>query len=117
LINSPPVLGKSRALMFVALDTRHSQGLKQTIVVPPEKSIGASFADTPLKENGFFANWKVAPRWNLCKAPGTDGGKVDAVGNAIQFKNDILICTHATFRFAFEKSGFEAFDDRLIAVD
>ncbi|WP_197167626.1 integrase core domain-containing protein [Neorhodopirellula pilleata] len=28
-----------------------------------------------------------------------------------------MVCTHATFRFAFEKFGVEAFDDRLIAVD
>ena len=28
-----------------------------------------------------------------------------------------LVCTHATFRFAVEKFGVEAFDDRLIAVD
>ena len=29
----------------------------------------------------------------------------------------VLVCTHATFRFAMEKFGQEAFDDRLIAVD
>ncbi len=29
----------------------------------------------------------------------------------------MLVCTHATFRFAVDKFGVEAFDDRLIAVD
>ena len=41
LIKSPPASGKSRALMFVALDKLHNQGLRQTIIVVPEKSIGA----------------------------------------------------------------------------
>ena len=43
LIKSPPASGKSRALMFVALDKLKNQGLKQAIIVVPEKSIGASF--------------------------------------------------------------------------
>lgn len=117
LIKSPPASGKSRALMFVALDKLHRQGLKQAIVVVPEKSIGASFADTPLKNFGFFTDWNVAPRWNLCNAPGTDGGKVEAAGKFLESDDRILVCTHATFRFAFEKFGAEAFDDRLVAVD
>jgi len=29
----------------------------------------------------------------------------------------VLVCTHATFRFAVDDMGVEAFDDRLIAVD
>jgi hypothetical protein len=29
----------------------------------------------------------------------------------------VLVCTHATFRFAVDKLGVAAFDDRLIAVD
>src|SRR5688500_16711988 len=77
LIKSPPASGKSRALMFVALDKIHHQGLKQAIAVVPEKTIGASFANEPLSKFGFFADWQVEPRWNLCNAPGGDnGGKV-----------------------------------------
>ena len=35
---------------------------------------------TPLSRFGFWADWTVEPRWNLCDAPGGDnGGKVDAV--------------------------------------
>ena len=50
LIKSPPASGKSRALMFIALDKLHNQGLKQAIIVVPEKSIGASFNDEPLTQ-------------------------------------------------------------------
>ncbi|MDZ7829227.1 MAG: DEAD/DEAH box helicase family protein [Halofilum sp. (in: g-proteobacteria)] len=57
LIKSPPASGKSRALMFIALDKLHNQGLKQAIIVVPEKSIGASFNDEPLSEFGFWADW------------------------------------------------------------
>lgn len=70
--------------MFVALDKLHRQGLKQAIVVVPEKSIGASFADTPLKKFGFFTDWNVAPRWNLCNSRGSDGGKVASVGKFLE---------------------------------
>ena len=117
LIKSPPASGKSRALMFIALDKLHNQGLRQAIIVVPEKSIGSSFADEPLTEFGFWADWQVAPKWNLCNAPGTDGGKVNAVGAFLAGSDQVLVCTHATFRFAVEKFGVTAFDDRLIAVD
>ena len=84
----------------------------------PEKSIGASFHDEPLSQFGFWADWKVEPKWNLCDAPGTDnGGKVEAVKKFLESGDKVLVCTHATFRFAVEKFGVEAFDDRLIAVD
>lgn len=118
LIKSPPASGKSRALMFIALDKLHNQGLKQAIIVVPEKSIGASFHDEPLSKFGFWADWTVQPKWNLCDAPGSDnGGKVNSVGAFLESDDKVLVCTHATFRFAADKFGIEAFDDRLIAVD
>mgnify|MGYP003672561536 FL=1 len=117
LIKSPPASGKSRALMFIALDKLYNQGLRQAIVVVPEKSIGSSFNDEPLSKYGFWADWTVQPRWNLCNAPGGDDGKVGAVGKFLASDDKILVCTHATFRFAVDKFGIEAFDDRLIAVD
>mgnify|MGYP003633678837 FL=1 len=117
LIKSPPASGKSRALMFIALDKLANQGIKQAIVVVPEKSIGASFNDEPLSKFGFWVDWKVAPKWNLCNSPGTDGGKVKSVAAFLESGDQILVCTHATFRFAVEKLGVEAFDNRLIAVD
>lgn len=117
LIKAPPASGKSRALMFVALDKLAHQGIRQAIVVVPEKTIGASFADEPLICDGFFADWNVVPRWNLCNAPGADGGKVEAVRAFLESGDTVLVCTHATFRFAVERFGVEAFDDRLIAID
>lgn len=117
LIKSPPASGKSRALMFIALDKLHNQGIKQAIVVVPEKSIGSSFADEPLSEFGFWADWTVTPKWNLCNAPGEDGGKVKSVKTFLNSDDKILVCTHATFRFAVDKFGIEVFDNRLIAVD
>jgi superfamily II DNA or RNA helicase len=117
LIKSPPASGKSRALMFIALDKLHNQGVKQAIVVVPEKSIGSSFSDESLSDFGFWADWQVLPKWNLCNSPGTDGGKVKSVEAFLESSDQILVCTHATFRFAVEKLGVAAFDDRLIAVD
>jgi len=118
LIKSPPASGKSRALMFIALDKLHNQGLKQAIIAVPEKSIGASFDDEPLSKYGFWADWHVEPKWNLCNAPGNDnGGKVKALGAFLESDDKVLVCTHATFRFAVDEYGVEAFDDRLIAVD
>jgi superfamily II DNA or RNA helicase len=118
LIKSPPASGKSRALMFIALDKLQHQGLKQAIIVVPEKAIGASFHDEPLTKFGFWADWRVEPKWNLCNAPGGDnGGKVNAVGAFLESTDKVLVCTHATFRFAVDAYGVEKFDDRLIAVD
>ena len=118
LIKSPPASGKSRALMFIALDKLANQGIKQAIIVVPERSIGASFHDEPLSKYGFFADWTVQPKWNLCDAPGSDnGGKVNSLGAFLDSGDKVLVCTHATFRFAVEKFGVEKFDDRLIAVD
>jgi hypothetical protein len=118
LIKSPPASGKSRALMFIALDKLQNQGLKQAIIIVPERSIGASFHDEPLTKYGFWADWSVQPRWNLCDAPGGDnGGKVNAVGTFLESNDKVLVCTHATFRFAVDRFGVEKFDDRLIAVD
>lgn len=118
LIKSPPASGKSRALMFIALDKLHNQGLKKAIIVVPEKSIGSSFNDEPLSKFGFWADWVVEPQWNLCNAPGDDnGGKVGSVKAFLESADRILVCTHATFRFAVDRFGIEVFDDCLIAVD
>ncbi len=118
LIKAPPASGKSRALMFIALDKLANQKLRQAIIVVPEKSIGASFHDEPLSQSGFWADWNVEPKWNLCNAPGSEnGGKVESVKAFLASGDKTLVCTHATFRFAVEKFGVEAFDDRLIAVD
>jgi hypothetical protein len=110
LIKSPPASGKSRALMFIALDKLHNQGVRQAIIVVPERSIGGSFADEPLSQFGFWADWEVKPRWNLCNAPGVDEprvakSKVKAVGELLRGDDRVLVCTHATFRFTIDELG------------
>ena len=117
LIKSPPASGKSRALMFIALDKLENQGLKKAIVVVPEKSIGASFADEALSEFGFWSDWHVEPQWNLCNAPGEDGSKVRSVKSFLESDDKVLVCTHATFRFSVDQFGIEPFDECLIAID
>lgn len=117
LIKSPPASGKSRALMFIALDKLNNQGVKKAIIVVPEKSIGASFNDEPLTKDGFYWDWQVVPKWNLCNAPGEDGGKVNSVKAFLESDDRILVCTHATIRFAVDKFGIQLFDHCLLAVD
>src|ERR1043166_2721780 len=93
LIKSPPASGKSRALMFIALDKLYNQGLRQAIIVVPERAIGASFHDEPLRQFGFWADWNVTPKWNLCDAPGPDnGGKINAVRAFLDSDDKVLVC-------------------------
>ena len=118
LLKAPPASGKSRALMFIALDKLVHQGLKKVIVAVPEKSIGGSFRKTDLKEFGFFANWIPKDEYNLC-TPGMDGSKnkVQAFKNFLDNDEKILICTHATLRFAFEELDDSKFNDTILAID
>lgn len=118
LIKAPPASGKSRALMFIALDKLVNQGVKKVIVAVPERSIGSSFARTDLVTHGFFANWEPNELYNLCM-PGSDGSKskVDTFVNFIRSDEKILICTHATLRFAYEALEDSDFNDCLLAID
>lgn len=118
LVKAPPASGKSRALMFVALDKLHNQGIGKAIVAVPERSIGASFDSTPLSNHGFFTDWHVAERWNLCTSEtGGARGKVDALRAFLDSDDRTLVCTHSTLRFAYERFGAEAFDGCLLAID
>jgi superfamily II DNA or RNA helicase len=116
LLKAPPASGKSRALMFLALDKIYNQGIKKVIVAVPEKSIGGSFSKTDLISGGFFANWEPEDRYNLCTAGG-DKSKVSAFLNFMNSDAKILICTHATLRFAFEQIEEEKFNNCLLAID
>jgi len=117
LLKAPPASGKSRALMFIALDKLRHQGIKKVIVAVPEKSIGASFETTELKKFGFFKDWRPNPKYNLC-TPGEEKSKVSAFLNFMEDENEeILICTHATLRFAFEGIDEKKFDNTLLAID
>src|SRR4051812_22490470 len=77
LLKAPPASGKSRALMFVALDKLFNQGLRKVIVSVPERAIASSFESTRLTDAGFFADWVIKPDNNLCIA-GTEASKVGA---------------------------------------
>jgi hypothetical protein len=48
LIKSPPASGKSRALMFIALDKLHNQGVKKAINQPNQESLRSKPSPTPL---------------------------------------------------------------------
>ena len=120
LLKAPPASGKSRALMFLALDKLAHQGIKKAIIAVPEMSIGGSFADTELAKHGFFTDWRVKPENNLCTGSGDDKdqGKVDAFIRFMRGNDQVLVCTHATFRFAFDKlADVGAFNDTLVAID
>ena len=117
LLKAPPASGKSRALMFLALDKIHHQGLNKAIIAVPEMSIAGSFCDTNLSQSGFFAGWHVRSEYNLCTAG--NAGKVDAL---LHFLEDdsahYLLCTHATLRFAWERlDSVRQLDRALIAID
>lgn len=116
LLKAPPASGKSRALMFLALDKLYNQGIKKVIVSVPERSIGASFASTPLTEFGFFADWDVNDKNNLC-TPGAEKSKVAEVKRFLEGRDAVLICTHATLRFAHDQVDESLFNDTLVAID
>lgn len=116
LLKAPPASGKSRALMFIALDKLINQGVKKVIVAVPERSIGNSFSPTNLTEHGFFANWEPNVKYNLC-TPGSETSKVKAFIKFLESDERILICTHATLRFAFEGIQPKDLNDCLIAID
>uniref|UniRef100_UPI0035AE1741 DEAD/DEAH box helicase n=1 Tax=Flavobacterium sp. TaxID=239 RepID=UPI0035AE1741 len=116
LLKAPPASGKSRALMFIALDKLINQGIKKVIVAVPERSIGNSFSPTELKKYGFYANWEPNQKYNLC-TPGSDAGKVKAFHQFLQSDEKVLICTHATLRFAFEGLDEKQLNDCLITID
>jgi superfamily II DNA or RNA helicase len=116
LIKAPPASGKSRALMFIGLDKLINQGIKKVIVAVPERSIGSSFSRTDLMKDGFFANWEPNDLYNLC-TPGGESSKVNAFNNFLESDEKILICTHATLRFACEGVDEKKFNDCVIAID
>ena len=118
LIKAPPASGKSRALMFIALDKLENQGIRKVVVAVPEKSIGRSFADTNLVNQGFFANWHVSQMYNLCDA---ESNEADKAGRFVQFfrksEDKILLCAHATLRNGMKQLNDEEFNDCLLAID
>ena len=117
LIKAPPASGKSRALMFIALDKLEHQGIKRVVVAVPEKSIGRSFQNTRLKPYGFFADWNVATYYNLTDVK----NEKDKKGRFVEFFHqkgaNILVCAHATLRNAMRELEDDCFNDTLLAID
>lgn len=118
LVKAPPACGKSRAMMFIALDKLANQGIKKVIVAVPEKTIGRSFNNTDLKSYGFFADWKVAEYYNLC----LPSNETEKRKRFVEFlspdnPNKILICTHATLRNAMKVVSDEQVNDCLFGID
>lgn len=118
LVKAPPASGKSRAMMFVALDKLANQGIKKVIVAVPEKSIGRSFNDVALTKQGFFADWKVAPYYNLCNSLGSETSKRAKVVEFLsQSSAKVLICTHSTLRNAMKDIPNEKLNDVFLGID
>lgn len=118
LLKSPPASGKSRAFMYVALDKLINQKIKKVIVAVPERTIGSSFKTTDLTSGGFFADWTPSPEYNLCTG-GSVQGKVSKFKEFLKNPGaTILICTHATLRFAYQEiCDASAFNGCLIGID
>lgn len=116
LIKSPPASGKSRALMYLSLFKMHEQGLRKTIVAVPEMSIGSSFKSTKLSADGFPWDWQVEPGLNLCSDL---NDKVSTLVDFLSMENQdkVVVCTHATLRFAYDQLGPTAFNGVLVGID
>ncbi len=118
LIKAPPASGKSRALMYIAIDKLAKQGKKKVIIAVPERSIGASFANEELTKNGFYNDWHIEDRNNLTNEDGLDDRtKVAAFIRFMDSDDQILLCTHATLRFAFEQVKVDQFNECVLAID
>ena len=117
LIKAPPASGKSRALMFIALEKLAHQGLKRVVVAVPEMSIGRSFRNTRLKSHGFFADWIVTPHYNLTDVKNEQDKKKRFIEFFHQSHAQILVCAHATLRNALKEMQDDCFNDTLLAID
>lgn len=118
LVKAPPASGKSRAMMFVALDKLANQGVKKVIVAVPQQNIGRSFKDTALMEYGFFEDWRVAPYWNLCLAAGSENSKKSIVREFLDHPRATkLVCTHATLLNALNGIDAGKLDNVFFGID
>lgn len=118
LVKAPPASGKSRAMMFVALDKLANQGVKKVIVAVPQQNIGRSFKDTNLKNFGFFEDWLVAPYWNLCLNAGSENSKKSIVREFLDHPTATkLVCTHATLLNSLNGIDARKLDNVFFGID
>ncbi len=118
LIKAPPASGKSRALMYVALDKVHHQGCNKVIVAVPQMAIGGSFRSTNLTSSGFWCDWEIDPQYDLCY-PGGESQKVKAVNKFIADPEaHFLVCSHPTLIYFYDQlEDKSVLNHALIAVD
>ena len=116
LLKAPPASGKSRALMYVAIEKLKHNIVNKVIVAVPERSIAKSFSSTNFTSSGFHTDWYINPQYDLC-SPGGDTRKVVAFKNFMESDENIILCTHSTLRFAFDQIGANAFNNCLVAID
>lgn len=118
LVKAPPASGKSRAMMFVALDKLANQGVKKVIVAVPQQNIGRSFKDTPLKKFGFFEDWTIPSYWNLCLNAGSENSKKSIVREFLDHPSaKKLVCTHATLLNSLNGIDAQKLDNVFFGID
>ncbi len=64
----------------------------------------------------FFTDWNPNPKYNLC-TPGGEKSKVVLFLEFLENDERILICTHATLRFASNGLEEKALDNALVVID
>lgn len=116
LVKAPPASGKSRAMMYVALDKLKNQKAKRVIIVVPQRIIGSSFKNTQLE--GFAHDWYIDPKFNLI----TDNYSTQAKSSAfkdffLQDESKILLCTHDTLRSSARSIKYDQWNDTVLAID
>lgn len=116
LLKSPPASGKSRALMFTALEKLKQSQVKRVVVSVPERTIGSSFRSQQLTQQGFHSDWILLPEHDLCSAE-SEAGKTKRLEAFLTSGVGILVCTHSTLRRVFHKVGAGLFDGCLVAID
>lgn len=88
------------------------------VVAVPEKSIGRSFNNIKLSQYGFFANWVVAPYFNLCNAAGSERSKREKLREfLLQSDAKVLVCTHSTLRNAMKEIPNDKLNDVFFGID
>ena len=103
--------------MFIGLEKLRTDAVRKVVIAVPERSIGASFRNTPLAAGGFHTDWTLD--LDLCTVGSETGGKVDEL---IAFlgagEGRTALCTHSTLRAAYAKTDdVSMFDGCLVCVD
>ena len=118
LIKSPPASGKSRALMFIALDKLQNQGVRKAIVVVPEKGHRRELSQRAAYRNTDFRRLGSRAAMESLQCSGRRQRRQGELRQNLPGRcGSVLVCTHATFRFAVDRFGVEIFDGCLVAVD